>query len=133
MKKMLHRREVRFLLVGGILFVVDYTVSVAAFYLLSVPAGLASALGFMASFIIGFTLNRSIVFAHSEKSKFSVHAQVSLYLTLALANMFISATFVQVSDNLGIKIQLSKPLITAVIAVWNYLILGKYIFQSKNM
>lgn len=130
--KIISRKEIRFLAVGGLLFVIDYITSVSVFYLFNAPAGLASAIGFLVSFIFGFLLNRHVVFIHSSQSYYSVHTQVALYLILAVCNLFISATIVQLVDVAGIRITISKPVVTAIIAIWNYIILGKFIFKKKE-
>lgn len=127
-----HQRKVSYLFVGGLLFLIDYSISLFLYYVIHLPAGYASAGGFCASFIVGFTMNKKVVFTHSKTSYLTLRMQIISYLTLALINLFISAYVVNYLVNQGAKIEIVKPLLTIVIACWNYTILGMYIFGHKR-
>lgn len=131
-KKIYNIRQVRFVLVGGILFLIDFIVTLFCYHILKLDPGIASAIGFCSSFIVGFTLNKKIVFTKSERARFSVRTQIVLYLILATLNLSISAWSVQILVSQGIWIEVVKPSVTILIACWNYVILGRFIFHSQE-
>lgn len=131
-KKLLKLKQVQFILTGGLLFVIDYLFSLSAFYIFHFEAGFASAIGFAASFIVGFSMNRNIVFKHTQQSRLSVNAQIAYYLLLAIFNVIVSSYLVQILVDNVAPIEYIKPFVVAAFAVWNYFVLNKYIFSSKD-
>lgn len=127
-----HERKLRFLLVGGLLFLIDFGFSLFAYHLLNLSAGWASALGFSISFIVGFTLNKKVVFKRGKNNRFNAKYQLVLYCSLAVVNLFISAFAVEAMVGSGVIIEISKPIVVATIAIWNYIILNKIIFAIKK-
>ncbi len=127
-----HCRVISYLLVGAMLFIIDYATTLAAYHLLGLAAGYASGLGFLVSFLVGFSLNKSVVFKHSEASKFSLRTQVVLYLVLAFSNLLITSSIVSALVGHGTKIEIVKPGVVAAGACWNYFILGHYVFGHKT-
>lgn len=128
-----HKTKILYLFVGTLLFLIDFGFSVLTYYAFNFEAGIASATGFCASFIVGFTLNKKLVFRHNNKSRFKVRTQVSLYLLLASINLIVSAISVDLLVKHGLRIEIVKPILVAGIAYWNYLILGRYIFSYKKV
>lgn len=126
-----YRSQLTYLSVGCLLFAVDFSCSLLAYYSFEIDAGYASAIGFVMSFLIGFTLNKNIVFRHDSLSRFNVNTQVALYLVLAMVNLFVSAYVVDISVAQGIRIEVIKPIVVLTIAYNNYYILGRFIFSKK--
>lgn len=127
-----HRTLINFLITGGILFVIDFGVSLFMYYLVGLGPGISSGIGFTAGFIVGFTLNKKWVFKHDSKSRFNVSAQLILYLLLAVFNLIISSVAVEVIVGKGIMIEIVKPITVIVIAFWNFLIFKFFIFSKKT-
>ena len=127
-----HKRKLTYLFVGTTLFFIDFASTLIVYYIFNLDAGYASATGFCVSFVIGFMLNKRLVFRHSNSSKFKIKTQVSLYLLLAFINLLISAFAVDTSVAAGAPIEVSKVATTIIIACWNYIILGRYIFGHKD-
>lgn len=130
-KRFLTDRIVRYLVVGGLLFIFDFVCSLFFYYVLHLDPGIASGTGFLLGFLIGFTLNKKVVFLHNSNSRFSVRVQVTLYLLLALLNLIVSASLVHKLVRYGFRIEYVKIFVTGAIAGWNYIILGRYIFGLK--
>lgn len=127
-----HQRKITYLFVGGLLFLIDLTVTLAMFYVFDVKAGYSSAIGFSSSFVVGFALNKNLVFKHTSTSRFKVHVQVTMYLLLSLVNLFVTSFTVNLLVNKGLRIELVKPGMVIMAACWNYLILGRYIFSQNK-
>lgn len=123
-----HQKKFTYLFVGGLLFVIDFGSTVFSYYAFNLKAGYASAVGFGVSFIVGFTLNKNIVFKHGNDSRFTLHMQVTLYLILAFVNLFITSFTVNYFVNHGVHIEIAKPIMVISAAFWNYFILNHYIF-----
>lgn len=129
-EKMYQSREVRYLIVGGTLFFIDFISTLIAYYVFRLGPGMASATGFMIGFLVGFALNKKIVFTHNKRNRFTLRTQVTLYLMLALLNVVFSASLVRWLVVYGLRIEFVKPCVTILIAGWNYVILGRYIFGN---
>src|SRR5947209_7749380 len=100
-----HRRQISYLFVGGLLFLIDFGLSVSTYHIFHIAPGYASAIGFCSSFVAGFMLNKKVVFRHTQSSKFTVHKQVTLYLLLAFVNLFITSLTVNYFVRHGIRIE----------------------------
>lgn len=125
-------KQLRYLLTGGLLFLIDYASSLAVYHAFDLQPGFASAVGFTTSFLVGFLMNKHIVFHHTKASRFTTRLQVTLYLLLAFLNLFIASGAVQLLVTLGMRIELAKPLQVAVMAIWNYFILNRFIFSERK-
>lgn len=111
---------------------IDFTVTVFSYHILNFGPGQASALGFCVSFVVGFTLNKKVVFTHTATSRFSLHVQVMLYLSLAFINLIVTSSIVDFFVKHGIKIETMKVIVVIAAACWNYVILGRVIFAHKQ-
>ena len=126
------RQIVYFVVVGSITLGIDVGVSSALFYIAHLPAYLASAIGFCSGFFFNFPMNRKRVFHHSEADRFSLKVQASMYIMLSIFNLGATSLLVELLVTLHIvEIQVAKLLVTALIAIWNF-ILFKYFIFSKS-
>lgn len=126
------KQVVFFGVVGLITLGIDVTVTTTLYNLLNFPAYLASAIGFLSGFIFNFPMNRKKVFHHTDKDRFSFRTQIILYASLSIFNLLATSAMVEflVTQN-WLKIQYSKLLVTAIIAVWNFLLFKFFIFSKK--
>ena len=111
------------------MFLIDFSASMFAFYIVGLSAGWASALGFSTSFVVGFTLNKKVVFKHENNSRLNLRQQITLYFSLAIFNLLISAFAVEYMVDQGLVIEISKTIVVIIIAIWNYIILNRIIFR----
>ncbi|MBP7760320.1 GtrA family protein [Candidatus Saccharibacteria bacterium] len=132
LKQILSYRPVRFLIMGGVLYLIDVLTTSGVYYLFSAPPWLASAVGFCTSFMIGFAGNRKLVFRPEGEGKFSAHQQMIFYLLLALINLVISTLVVEYFVRHGARIEIIKTFMVVVMAVWNYFLLRRLIFAPKS-
>lgn len=122
-----------FLGVGLTTFFIDLAVTSSLYNFLGFPAFLASGIGFLSGFFFNFPMNRKKVFKHSEKDKFTLKAQVILYILLSLFNLFTTSLLVEVTVSLDLlTIGFAKILVTGLIATWNFLIFKLFIFSKSE-
>lgn len=114
----------RFLLVGGASVVVD----AGLLYVLHGLAGLrlepATALAFLAGFMVNFALNRQWSFASTGR----LRRQLAAYLALVAANLLVTVVLVRALTALGLMYLVAKVFTTAALSVVNYLVSRKWIF-----
>lgn len=94
LKKIFKVKIVRYILTGGVLFLIDY----AIFYTLSKKAGLDVRVSqFISRFTgaaIGFIAQKVFVFENRDKRAVAVSVQGGLYLGLTIFNIFLSGFLV---------------------------------------
>ena len=119
-------------IVGITTLLVDTLVTSISYYIVHLPAFMASGVGFLSGFCVNFPLNRKQVFNHSEDDRFSLKAQIYLYASLSIFNLIATsmAVDVLVSTNM-LEIQWAKIITTVVFAVWNFLVFKLFIFSKK--
>lgn len=114
----------RFLLVGGASVVVD----AGLLYVLHGLTGLrlepATALAFLAGFMVNFALNRQWSFASTGR----LRRQLAAYLALVAANLLVTVVLVRALTALGLMYLVAKVFTTAALSVVNYLVSRKWIF-----
>jgi|GEM_PF-254509 len=117
--------------VGFVSLCIDLVVTSILYDLLHLPAYLSSGLGFMSAFFFSFPVSRKKVFRHTSKDRFSLQMQATLYFGLSLCNLVITSALVEfmVANNI-VAIQFAKLIVTALIALWNFLIF-KFVIFSK--
>lgn len=120
-----------FLTVGVVTFCIDTGVSYALFHFFHLPAYLASAVGFLSGFFFNFPMNRKKVFHHSIDDRFSLKSQIAMYATLSIFNLFMTSLAVEILVHHGQEIQYAKVMVTAVMAVWNFILFKTVIFSKK--
>lgn len=118
-------------IVGIITLLVDVGVTSTLFYFGGLPPYLASAIGFLSGFAVNFPLNRKQVFNHTAEDKFSLKSQIILYGILSCFNLFATSFFVEFLVGFDIMaIQYAKLIVTAIFAIWNFVIFKTVIFSK---
>lgn len=121
-------------LVGLMTLVVDVGVTSAIYNILGLPAYIASAAGFLSGFVVNFPLNRKKVFTHSENYKHSLRQQIYLYVFLSIFNLLATSAAVDLLVRTGLlQIEYSKMFVTAIFAIWNFLMFKYFIFSKKKI
>lgn len=120
--------------VGLATFAIDVGSTSVLYDVFHLPAYLASGCGFLLGFLFSFPMNRKKVFRHTGRDRFSLQTQVFMYATLSIFNL-VSTSFIVhevVSMNI-LNIQYAKIGVTAVIAVWNFLLFKFLIFSKVDL
>ena len=122
-----------FLVVGGITLLIDASISYILYHNIHLPAFLASSIGFLSGFVFNFPVNRKKVFNHSQYDRFSLRSQIILYALLSIFNMVATSVIIATLVNSNIlDIQWAKVVVTAVFAIWNFLVFNLFIFSKDN-
>ncbi len=126
-KAVLKHSFVRYVLVGGVAFVIEY----ASFYALFIGLGMmlvvANALSFCLGLLTAFLLNRAWVFGTHDYSKKAVH-QFGFYITLAGINLLLTLAIVAVLKRLGVEPTIGKLLAMVITSSWNFILLKLLVF-----
>jgi putative flippase GtrA len=118
-------------IVGVVTLGIDITVTVIIFNVAHLSAFLASAIGFLSGFFFSFPMNRKKVFHHHANDKFSLHSQIIMYISLAVFNLFATSAMVEfMVTNSLVTISVAKIIVTAAIAVWNFILFRQLIFSK---
>lgn len=123
-----------FLIVGAVTLLIDVLTTSICFRLLGFPSAVASGCGFMSGFFFNFPVNRKVIFAKAEQTHYVLRLrnQVIGFIILSVANLFISSVIVgELVDLGGTEIEIAKLIVTAAIAVWNFIILRTVIFRTR--
>ena len=122
-----------FLVVGGITLLIDTSISYILYHNIHLPAFLASGIGFLSGFVFNFPVNRKKVFNHSQYDRFSLKIQITLYTLLSLFNLVATSSILATLVNSNVlDIQWAKVVVTAVFAIWNFLVFNLFIFSKNN-
>ena len=122
-----------FLVVGGITLLIDTSISYILYHNIHLTAFLASGIGFLSGFIFNFPVNRKKVFNHSQYDRFSLKIQITLYTLLSLFNLVATSSIIATLVNSNVlDIQWAKVVVTAVFAIWNFLVFNLFIFSKNN-
>jgi putative flippase GtrA len=128
MKKLInHNTVIKYLLTGGLAFAVDYLLLLSCYYVFSLPLWVATTLGYLGGLCVSFFINRTWVFSERGKQR-KMTRQLVEYVLLLLFNYAFTVFAIRLFDSRGISPAISKIVITAMIAGWNYIIFNKIIF-----
>jgi putative flippase GtrA len=122
-------RFIRFLASGGSAAVIEYS----TFTFLQMCGGrdwllLSQPLSFAAGFVVSFLLNRSWVF----RSSGVIHTELLKYGLIAMVNLAAGEVMiVLLAGPFRLNPFLSKFLVMALIAGWNYLLFSKLVFKPR--
>lgn len=125
----MNSRFIRFLASGGSAAAVEYT----TFAVLQLCLGqdwllLSQPLSFAAGFVVSFLLNRSWVF----RSGGALHAELLKYGLIASMNLVVGDFMIALlAGPFRLNPFLSKLLVMAIIAGWNYLLFSKLVFKPR--
>lgn len=118
--------------VGVGTLLVDVGVTKLLYSSFGFSAVLSSAIGFLSGFFFNFPMNRKKVFHHADNDRFSLRAQVMQYVALSIFNLVATSFAVGFLTDTGIvAIQYAKVIVTAVFAVWNFVLFKFLIFSKK--
>jgi putative flippase GtrA len=114
----------RFLIVGGASVVVDAGLLYVLHGLLGLRLEPATALAFLAGFVVNFALNRQWAFASTGR----LRRQLAAHVVLVAGNLLVTVLLVRALTLLGVMYLVAKVLITAVLATVNYVVSRRWIF-----
>jgi len=119
---------VRYLVAGGIAFVADFAILWVLHEVLGIHVAVAAPIGFLASFVVTYTLQRTVAFMSDAK----VVPSVARYTALVLANTFATGAIVWAIDAAGAGWVVGKVVAVAATALWNYFAYRYWVFASPD-
>lgn len=117
----------RYLLVGGLSFLLDYGLLYLFHEIIGIRLWLATGISFSASFFFNFTLQKLFAF----NSQNGTIGSLTKYILLVIFNAFATVAIVSFLYSF-ITWQIAKILATIMTTVWNYLIYKYVIFPNKQ-
>lgn len=118
-------RTLRYLLSGGITYVVEFGSFLALYYACKLPSGLAAAFSYALAWIVNYLLAHFFVFGDYEKA---LHKSLPRYMSVALINLLFNTFAVQLLVSAGQKAYVAKFCVSALIALWTYFAYKKFVF-----
>jgi len=125
------RAFVRYLVVGGAAFVVEYSSFYVLFSVFNWAVWLANGVSFLLALLTSFACNRAWTFGAKTYSKRTTQ-QLGLYITLAFINLLLTLGLVQIMVSLGASAKLAKFTAMLITSAWNFLIYKFLIFTHKQ-
>lgn len=119
---------VRYLVVGGVAFLFDLFLLWVAHEALRIPLPIASAIAFLASFVVTYTLQRVVAFGSDAR----VAPSVFRYAVLVGFNTVATAGIVWGVDALGAGWVVGKVAAVVATTVWNYFIYRYWVFRPSR-
>lgn len=116
---------VRFLLIGGLSYVVDLGVLLVVRDRLDAPLAAATTAGYATGFVVNFGLNRVWAFRSSSPAG----PQVGRYVLLVLANYLLTLAIVLGLTRLGAAVAVAKTVSTVVLAAVNFAAYRWWVFR----
>jgi putative flippase GtrA len=116
---------VRYLLVGGTTFILDFGILFILHGKLKVGIAAATSVAYWVSIIYNFVLNRYWTFDSREKESLQRH--ITAYFFLLILNYFFAVTFVSYASN-HINYIVAKAIAVLIQMIWTYPVYKKVIF-----
>ncbi|MEO5949044.1 MAG: GtrA family protein [Candidatus Saccharimonas sp.] len=126
------KQIILFGIVGVISLVIDTSVTWFLYEIIAVPVAIASIVGFFSAFAFNFPVNRKRVFHHTDNDRYALHVQIALYAALLFFNAGFTAVAAYLLVKGGLSIVATKILLTALIAIWNFLLFRYVVFAKQD-
>jgi putative flippase GtrA len=125
-KTLAGRRFVRYLLVGGTTFAIDFILFSVLHSLLGWDVLLANTVSYWSSIAFNFSVNYKWTFGGTETTAFK--RQLGLYLLLLMFNFGFSSIFLSITIGTGLNPQIAKIIATGLQMIWTYIAYKKVVF-----
>lgn len=123
-----HHHFIRYLLVGGTTFVIDFGLLVLLHGKLKINIAVATSVAYWISIIYNFILNRYWTFDAREKESLKRH--ITTYTLLLVVNYFFVVAFMALASN-HINYIIAKAIAVLIQMVWTYPVYKKVIFVPQ--
>ena len=126
---MLQKQVIRFLLIGIIVTIVDYSVYqllLLIFDSFAVPKGI----GFIIGTLLAYLLNRRYTFSSRRNIGSSINSFFFLYLISLLVNTFLNSLVLSLFENDTVTIHLAFVIATIASATINFIGMKFYVFKE---
>lgn len=127
--KIWHDKRFRYLVTGGTSFIAEYGSFLALVYIAANSAWLSQAISYCIGLVVNFLLLRYWAFRDAKSDKIGGH--LSKYLVLVAFNLPTTSLLMGALTDHGIQPFISKIIVVAAAALWNYAIYDKIIFKQS--
>jgi putative flippase GtrA len=122
------RSALRYLLAGGLAFLVDLGLLALFHTVLSWPTWLAAGVAFVVSFVFTYTIQRTFTFGSRTP-----HGRTLMkYTALVAFNTLATAAIVALIDSTWAGWAVGKVVATAVTTIWNYFVYRYWVFADRR-
>lgn len=118
---------VRYLIVGGLSFAVDFGLLVLLREVFRWDVGIASATAFLSSLVFNFAVQRKFSFESAHKT----HVSMIRYGILVVANTLATVLIVQLLMPTVLGYLGGKVISTAAMTIWNFFLYQHWVFGQK--
>ena len=118
---------VRYLIVGGLSFAVDFGLLVLLREVFHWEVGIASATAFLSSLVFNFLVQRKFSFESAHRT----HVSMIRYGILVVANTLATVLIVQLLTPTVLGYMGGKVISTAAMTVWNFFLYQHWVFGKK--
>lgn len=125
---LLSKEIVRFLIVGGISFLIDFGLLTLLHGYFGVELWVATPVAFLTSLFFNFLLQRTFTFKAGNNRSVSFLK----YSILVVLNTFAADLIVNAADWMGAGYQIGKVISTVMATIWNYFLYKNWIFKSGS-
>jgi len=120
---------VRYLVVGAFAFLFDIGVLWVLYEVFHVPLPISTPAAFLLSFVVTYTLQRTVAF----RSSHSVAPSVLRYAILVVFNTVATTGIVWAIDALGLPWAVGKVVAVVATTVWNYFAYRYWVFGTRKV
>lgn len=125
----LNHKLLRYIVVGGLSFMFEYTVFIAVVYGFGFEAEVGQAVSYISTLIVNFLLLRSWAFKSKDEDKIRRH--LVKYCLLVVFNLPATTLLIGWLTAIGLAAIIAKIVIVALTTVWNYIVYDKMIFKQS--
>ena len=126
MRRILGFSAVRYLLIGGASFLIDFGLLFVLYQVAGWQLWLATGTAFLVSFVFNYLLQRAFSFG-SSAGHFGALAR---YLTLLAFNTFATIGVVSLVEHLGLGWEAGKVIAVALTTLWNFFAFKYWVFAD---
>ncbi|MET4223498.1 GtrA family protein [Oerskovia enterophila] len=123
-RRLVQHPLVKYLVVGGLSFLVDAGLLWLCTSLLGWAVWLGATIGFWTGVLVNFTLNRIVM----NRDKSSLLTQTSRYGVLLAFNYVVTLGILHLTTSWGVPVVVAKTAIVAGSTCWNYVLYRLWVF-----
>jgi putative flippase GtrA len=124
--KLLGHSAVRYLIVGGLSFVVDFGLLVLFHQVFGWAVSVATAVAFLSSLVFNFAVQRKVSFGAHHRTRVSIFR----YALLVIANTVASVVVVELLTPTALGYMGGKVISTAAMTIWNFFLYRHWVFGA---
>lgn len=128
-KKLAQQQFIRYLLVGGTTFAIDFALLVALHSVFGINVLIAATISYWSSIGFNFWVNRVWTFGATDAT---VTKNLTFYLALLAINYAFSIGFIAVATALGMHFAIAKIIATGIQIAWTYFAYNRFVFKKVN-